>query len=90
MKYWWRTRRSEWPDGLEFASFEVNEDVGDLTQRVFALPEKYRTVLYLYYYEEYSVREISQILHCNENTIRTRLSRAREKLKIDIGGTYNV
>jgi RNA polymerase sigma-70 factor (ECF subfamily) len=44
----------------------------------------------LYYYESYSIKEISKILHTNENTIKTRLSRARKELeKIIQGGISN-
>ena len=45
------------------------------------LKEKYRVVIHLYYYEEYSIKEIAQILHIKETTVSTRLMRARAKLK---------
>ena len=48
---------------------------------VMSLPEHYRIVVYLYYYEEYSIGQISNILKIKETTIQTRLSRAREKLR---------
>ena len=48
---------------------------------VLSLPERYRIVVYLYYYEEYSICQISNTLNIKETTIQTRLSRAREKLK---------
>ena len=48
---------------------------------VMSLPERYRIVVYLYYYEEYSICQISNTLNIKETTIQTRLSRAREKLK---------
>ena len=47
-----------------------------------SLPKHYRIVVYLYYYEEYSTGQISKILKVKETTIQTRLSRAREKLKV--------
>lgn len=47
-----------------------------------SLPKHYRIVVYLYYYEEYSIGQISKILKVKETTIQTRLSRAREKLKV--------
>ena len=50
------------------------------------LPIKYRTVIHLYYYENYSIKEISKILKLNENTIKTRLSRARQKLEKTVKG----
>lgn len=48
---------------------------------VMSLPERYRVIVYLFYYEGYSARQISNILGIKETTIQTRLSRAREKLK---------
>lgn len=54
---------------------------GELITHVMKLPEKYRDVIYLYYYEEYSVREISNMLDRKESTIQTQLSAARQKLK---------
>lgn len=57
------------------------ETGGYLTECVQQLPYKYRTILHLYYYEEYSIREIAKLLHMKENTVSSRLSRGREKLK---------
>ena len=48
---------------------------------VLLLPRKYRVVIYLYYYEEYSIREIAGMLGKKESTIQTQLARARKKLK---------
>ena len=48
---------------------------------VLSLPEHYRIIVYLFYYEEYSIGQISKILKIKETTIQTRLSRARGKLK---------
>jgi RNA polymerase sigma factor (sigma-70 family) len=52
-----------------------------LSTCVLVLPIKYREVITLYYYEELSIEEISEILKINRNTIKTRLNRARMKLK---------
>lgn len=45
------------------------------------LPKKYSNVLYLYYYEDYTIPEIAEILGKSKNTISTQLQRARNKLK---------
>ena len=50
------------------------------------LPPHYRDVLYLFYYEGYKVREISEIKGKNENTIHTWLKRGREALREKLGG----
>lgn len=52
-----------------------------LSTSVLELPIKFREVITLYYYEELSIEEISEILKINQNTIKTRLNRARKKLK---------
>ena len=45
------------------------------------LPIRYREVVHLYYYEDYSIREIAELLKISETAIQTRLMRARRKLK---------
>ena len=53
----------------------------DVIHAVRALPIKYLQVIELYYFEGYSVSEISDILSANENTVKSRLKRGRELLK---------
>lgn len=57
-----------------------NPDHG-LWAKVMEIEEKYRMVIILYYEQEFSTREISKILNIPEGTVRSRLARAREKLK---------
>ncbi|WP_048827757.1 sigma-70 family RNA polymerase sigma factor [Bacillus sp. B-jedd] len=52
-----------------------------LSKSVLALPLKYREAILLYYYEELSIDEISELLKINKNTVKTRLARGRGKLK---------
>lgn len=54
----------------------------NLANAVLKLPVKYREVIILHYYEDYSIHEINEILQISEDTIRTRLRRAKEKLKL--------
>ncbi|HBA96486.1 MAG TPA: RNA polymerase subunit sigma-24 [Lachnospiraceae bacterium] len=63
---------------------------GCLTEYMQQLPGKYSAVLHLFYYEEYSIKEIAQLLHAKENTIASRLQRGRNKLKkiLEKGGNY--
>ncbi len=63
--------------------FEAEEQIGLFTA-VMSLPEKYRVPLYLFYYEEYSVREIARILELSESNVTTRLQRARGMLKKEL------
>ena len=53
----------------------------NLFYAVMKLPKDYRIVVYLFYYEDYSTREIADTLKKNESTIRSQLARARKKLK---------
>ena len=55
-------------------------------EAILALPADQKTAVYMYYYEGYSSAEIAQALHCRQGTIRSRLSRARQTLKKDLGG----
>lgn len=52
------------------------------------LPQKYRIVLYLFYYEEFSIDEISGILKIKPGTIRVQLMRGREFMRNKIKGDY--
>lgn len=58
-----------------------SEDHSDVLSAVMALPAKYRLCVYLYYFEEYPIRDIAQALGARESTVQTRLARARERLK---------
>lgn len=51
---------------------------------VLKLPDKYRIIVHLYYYEELSIKEIGDMLNMNGNTVSTRLKRAREFLKKEL------
>lgn len=73
----WNARRIPLEDIYEFNTPE--RDIAFYA--VMDLPIKYRIVIHLYYYEEMSVKEISRALKLNENTIRSRLHRARKMLK---------
>lgn len=48
---------------------------------VMRLPDQYKTIIYLYYYEGYSLGEIANILHVNPSTLRSRFSKARDILR---------
>ena len=48
-----------------------------------------RIIIVLYYAEKYTTKEIAEILSVNENTIKTRLSRAKEKIKTNYKGGQN-
>ena len=62
----------------------------ELLDAVLALPEQYKDVVYLHYYENYTAVEIAQILKKNVNTIYTLLRRARQQLRKDLEGVMEV
>ena len=76
----WRKNRVSWEEYMDELEFAQPED-RSLFQSVMSLPEKYRLVLHLYYYEECSIKEIASLLHTGEGTTKSRLSRGRALLK---------
>lgn len=56
---------------------------------VQSLPSKYRTVIHLFYYEDMSVREISECLSMKESTVKSHLFRGRELLRDELKGGYD-
>ena len=58
----------------------------ELYELVMQMSPKYRQVIYLYYFEGFSVREVASILKISETAVQTRLQRARNKLKEQLGG----
>lgn len=61
--------------------FFDKEDNSDLIKEILALPEKYRIPIHLFYYEDYSIKQIATVLDMPEATVKIRLKRGREKLK---------
>lgn len=77
--------KSQWrrnAAAIEVTQSSYTQEEISLIDEISRLPEKDRTIIYLYYYENYSIKEISQILKINSNTTGSRLRRARKKLKL--------
>ena len=83
LKSFGRSRRQE----LREEDIVSNGDTAafELLQAVLSLPEKYKTAVYLYYYEGFSTAEIAELTKTPETTVRTHLRRARAKLKNQLG-----
>ncbi|MGI6011369.1 MAG: RNA polymerase sigma factor [Ruminococcus sp.] len=62
------------------------EDNRDILEAVLSLPQKYREVVYLHFYEGYTAPQISRILKKNTNTVYTLLTRSKQMLKEKLGG----
>ena len=77
---WHRRRAGE--EALAFLRADAPDGADDtLLRAVLSLAPKYRAVVLLYYYEGYKTREIAALLHLKQNTVVSRLKRAREQLK---------
>jgi len=87
LKHWWRKRENlDDYQNLQAAKnpFDIDETFGE----VMKLPDKYKTSVYLYYYEGYDSTEIAKILQKPQSTIRYYLACARKILceKLELGG----
>jgi RNA polymerase sigma factor (sigma-70 family) len=65
----------------------LSEEKEMIFNQVISLPLKLREVITLYYYEELSIDEIAKLLNLNTNTVKTRLHRGRNSLKLSLKGS---
>lgn len=68
--------------------YEMETGEYGVYEAVQNLPPDYRSVVHLFYYEQYTVRQISEVLAVSESVVKTRLSRARAKLKEILKGEF--
>lgn len=73
-------------DSLLERPAEMPSDHREVLEAVLSLPPKYRDVVYLHYYEDYSAPQIGRILGKNVNTIYTLLTRSKKLLREKLGG----
>lgn len=76
----WKRNRADLSDYMETLAFETPESE-ELFETVMDLPAKYRIVIHLFYFEDYAIREIAEILKISESNVKVRLSRGRSLLK---------
>lgn len=79
------SRRTNVPLDDDIAAALPEENAGVL-ETVWKLPERDRYIIYLYYFEELAIKEIAALLDERTGTITSRLSRARNKLKLLLKG----
>lgn len=81
----WQSRTESIHDHTELTAPETQFVMEELDK----LPPHYRNIIYLYYYEDYTVPEIAEIMSKSKNTINSQLQRARKKLKklLEEGGS---
>jgi RNA polymerase sigma factor (sigma-70 family) len=80
--FWWK--RIDLLEQVKLPAHDPEER--DVLLVVMSLPQKYKDVIYLYYYQDYTVPEISQMLQRSENTIYSQLHRARDLVRRKLEG----
>lgn len=82
---WWRhTERRITPEELTLAAPEQDPEAIALGQAIAHLPDKYRNVVMLYYYQDMTLQEAAQILKTTPSALSKRLARARALLKKEL------
>ncbi len=74
-------------DAKDLYTFDKPKDY-DVFNAVMSLPKKERTVIHLFYYEDMSISEMAKMLEMKESAVKTRLHRARKKLKDILGDEW--
>lgn len=87
-KSFWHRNRIELPDFTEWLEAhtqerieEYNDESAEILRAVLSLPEKCRIAVHLFYYEDYSVKEIADIMGIKESTVKAQLHRGRTLLR---------
>ena len=85
----WFSKTVSMKENLPDSLHNLEDEKSEIFYAVLELPVKYRMVVHLYYYEDYSVTELSKLLNRKESTVKTQLYRARELLKQKLKGEYD-
>ena len=88
LRSFWRRHRQSLESYMEELNFPDSQSE-ELFEAVMKLPEKQRTVIHLFYYEDYSIKEIADILKLSESNVKTRLTRGRAMLKEQLKEAWN-
>lgn len=88
LRSFWRKHRQSLESYMEELNFPDSQSE-ELFEAVMKLPEKQRTVIHLFYYEDYSIKEIAEILHVSESNVKVRLNRGRAALREEIKEDWN-
>ncbi|MDO5400390.1 MAG: RNA polymerase sigma factor [Eubacteriales bacterium] len=87
LKHWWR--RGESLDDNPALAAQAAPERSPVMDAILQLPRDYKDIVYMYYYEGYTTQEIAHALGCPPSTVRSRLLRARQRLKSMLGGEPN-
>ena len=69
-------------------TYEDNYDISSINEMIEKLPREYTEVIVLRYFEDMKIKDISDVLGINENTVKTRLYKALKMLKADMEESY--
>ncbi len=81
----WRKRTAPLEEAEDISVEEDSGEAMDIRQAMEKLPEKYRTPIHLFYYEDMTIHQIAQAMDSSEGTIKSLLSRGRSKLRELLG-----
>lgn len=74
-------------DSIPEPTYE-NSETNTVLDAVLSLPAKYKEVIYLHYYEDYSASQIAKLTKCSENAVYSQLSRGRKILRERLGDDF--
>ena len=81
LKSFWNRMKINLDELQEYASEPEDKEI---LSEILRLPEKYKTVIHLYYFEGFKIAEISNFLKLSESAVKMRLKRGRELLKLEL------
>ena len=81
----WQTKTTGLEQHHDFGKVELGYEQIELLEAVRALTPEHQDVIHMFYYEGYSGKEIADFLGVNENTVKSRLRRARHELRSVLG-----
>ncbi|NBK97823.1 MAG: sigma-70 family RNA polymerase sigma factor [Erysipelotrichia bacterium] len=85
-RHWWNKKRVDYP----YEEMTGKEDQSStLLEEVKKLPFHYRNAIYLFYYEQLSIKQIAQITHVKEGTVSSWLHRGKKLLKKQLEGGFD-
>ncbi|WP_176481995.1 sigma-70 family RNA polymerase sigma factor [Paucisalibacillus globulus] len=64
--------------------YELRQEQEEILQAISKLPAKYKELLIFYYYKDMSIKEISEITGVKINTLKSRITRGRHMLKVEL------
>lgn len=81
LRHWWR-KTADLNESAEISAEQKERD--ETLEKVLELPAKYKSAIYLYYYEDYTCAEIAGLLGKKESTVRGHLHEGRKRLKMEL------